>query len=85
MLAVLGAPDGTGAVAGRRVVVTGLGVATSCGIGVERFWQGLLSPAPVGRVRPVGGLDVSGLFGPKEVRRADRFVQLTRPSMTPAG
>ena len=76
MLAVLGAPDGTGAVAGRRVVVTGLGVATSCGIGVERFWQGLLSPAPVGRVRPVGGLDVSGLFGPKEVRRADRFVQL---------
>jgi 3-oxoacyl-[acyl-carrier-protein] synthase II len=76
MLAVLGAPDGTGAVAGRRVVVTGLGVATSCGIGVERFWQGLLSPAPVGKVRPVEGLDVSGLFGPKEVRRADRFVQL---------
>ena len=76
MLAVLGAPDGTGAVDGRRVVVTGLGVATSCGIGVERFWQGLLSPAPVGRVRPVGGLDVSRLFGPKEVRRADRFVQL---------
>ena len=76
MLAVLGAPDGTGAVAGRRVVITGLGVATSCGIGVEQFWRGLLSPAPVGRVRPVGDLDVSGLFGPKEVRRADRFVQL---------
>ena len=76
MLAVTGAPDGTGAVPGRRVVVTGLGVVTSCGIGVEPFWQGLLGPAPVGRSRPVEGLDVSALFGPKEVRRADRFVQL---------
>ena len=53
MLAVTGAPDGTGAVPGRRVVVTGLGVVTSCGIGVEAFWQGLLGPAPVGRSRPV--------------------------------
>ncbi len=46
MLAVTGAPDGTGAVPGRRVVVTGLGVVTSCGIGVGPFWQGLLGPAP---------------------------------------
>jgi 3-oxoacyl-[acyl-carrier-protein] synthase II len=76
MLAVTSAPDGTGAVPGRRVVVTGLGVVTSCGIGVENFWPGLLGQAPVGRSRPVEGLDVSALFGPKEVRRADRFVQL---------
>ena len=49
MLAVTGAPDGTGAVPGRRVVVTGLGVVSSCGIGVEAFWQGLFGEAPVGR------------------------------------
>ena len=76
MLAVTGAPDGTGAVAGRRVVVTGLGVVSSCGLGVDAFWRGLLGEAPLGRSRPVGPLDVSALFGPKEVRRADRFVQL---------
>jgi 3-oxoacyl-[acyl-carrier-protein] synthase II len=76
MLAVSAAPDGTVAVPGRRVVVTGLGVVTSCGTGAEAFWQGLLSQPPVGRARPVGDLDVSHLFGPKEVRRADRFVQL---------
>jgi 3-oxoacyl-[acyl-carrier-protein] synthase II len=76
MLAATGGPDGTGAVPGRRVVVTGLGVVASCGTGPEQFWQGLLGEAPVGRVRPVEGPDVSELFGPKEVRRADRFVQL---------
>jgi 3-oxoacyl-[acyl-carrier-protein] synthase II len=76
MLAVSAAPDGTAAVPGRRVVVTGLGVVTSCGIGANAFWPGLLSHPPTGRTRPVSGLDVSHLFGPKEVRRADRFVQL---------
>ena len=76
MLAVSGAPDGTAPVAGRRVVVTGLGVVASCGIGPAPFWAGLLGPAPVGRVRPVDGLEVSHLYGPKEVRRVDRFTQL---------
>jgi 3-oxoacyl-[acyl-carrier-protein] synthase II len=77
MLAILGAPDGTGAVPGRRVVVTGLGVVTSCGIGPEPFWQGLLADPPVGRVRPVVGLDVSEIFSAKELRRADRFVHMS--------
>lgn len=77
MLAVTGGPGGRDAVPGRRVVVTGLGVVASCGIGPEPFWQGLLSDPPVGRVRAVTGLDVSDLFGPKEVRRADRFVQMS--------
>jgi 3-oxoacyl-[acyl-carrier-protein] synthase II len=76
MLAITGASDGTGAVRGRRVVITGLGVVASCGTGTEKFWQGLLADAPVGRVRPVEGLDVTGLYGPKEIRRADRFVQM---------
>jgi 3-oxoacyl-[acyl-carrier-protein] synthase II len=76
MLALAGSPDGTGAVAGRRVVITGLGVVTSCGIGPDKFWEGLFVSPPIGRARPVTGLDVSRLFGPKEVRRADRFVQM---------
>jgi 3-oxoacyl-[acyl-carrier-protein] synthase II len=76
MLAVSATPDGTAAVPGRQVVVTGLGVVTSCGIGADAFWQGLLSEPPIGRARPVARLDVRHLFGPKEVRRADRFVQL---------
>jgi 3-oxoacyl-[acyl-carrier-protein] synthase II len=76
MLAVTGAPDGTASVPGRRVVVTGLGVVSSCGTGPEAFWRGLLAEPPEGRARPIGQLDVSSLFGPKEVRRADRFVQL---------
>jgi 3-oxoacyl-[acyl-carrier-protein] synthase II len=76
MLAVMGAPDGSGAVQGRRVVITGLGVVSSCGIGVGAFWEGLHHLPPPRRSRPVEGLDVSALFGPKEVRRADRFVQM---------
>lgn len=35
-----------------------------------------MAEPPALRVRPVEGLDVSGIFGPKEVRRADRFVQM---------
>ena len=43
---------------------------------LARFWEGLLAPPPVGRVRPVQDLDISHLYGPKDVRRVDRFVQL---------
>jgi 3-oxoacyl-[acyl-carrier-protein] synthase II len=75
MLAVAPGPDGTGGVVGRRVVVTGVGVVSSCGIGRDAFWEGLSSEPPVALVRPVEGLDVAGLFGPRELRRADRFVQ----------
>jgi 3-oxoacyl-[acyl-carrier-protein] synthase II len=76
MLAVTPAPDGTRAVQGRRVVITGLGVVASCGIGAEAFWKGLLADPPVGRERPVPDLDVSAFFNPKEARRADRFLQM---------
>jgi 3-oxoacyl-[acyl-carrier-protein] synthase II len=76
MLAVQGAPDGTGAVPGRRVAITGLGVVAPCGIGVEAFWSGLLGPAPHGPRRVVD-LDTSGVYGPKELRRVDRFTQFT--------
>jgi 3-oxoacyl-[acyl-carrier-protein] synthase II len=76
MLAVQGAPDGTGAVVGRRVAITGLGVVAPCGIGVHAFWSGLLGPAPDGPRRVVD-LDTSGVYGPKELRRVDRFTQFT--------
>jgi len=62
-------------VPGRRVVVTGLGVVAPCGTGKDAFWAGLLGPAPEG-VRRVSELDATALYGPKEIRRADRFTQL---------
>ena len=71
---------------GRRVAVTGLGVVGPCGIGVDAFFAGLLSPAPppgeVDPLRPgnqsvrrVVGCDAEAIFGPKEIRRVDRFTQ----------
>jgi len=63
-------------VAGRRVAITGLGVLASCGIGVDAFWAGLLTePAP--GIRRVTDFDPTALFGPKEVRRVDRFAQFS--------
>ncbi|MGH9056599.1 MAG: beta-ketoacyl-[acyl-carrier-protein] synthase family protein [Acidimicrobiales bacterium] len=74
MLAVYPSPDGRGGVSGRRVAVTGIGVVAPCGIGRDRFWDGLLGPAPEG-VRRVAEFDATELYGPKEVRRVDRFTQ----------
>src|ERR1700722_14553450 len=76
MLALVGAADGTGSVLGRRVAVTGLGVLASCGIGKEAFWQGLLA-VPEDGVRQVKDFDGTPYFGAKEVRRVDRFAQMT--------
>lgn len=68
-------PDGRGGVRGRRVVVTGVGVVAPCGIGRDAFWAGLLGPAPEGP-RHVNGLDATPIYGPKELRRVDRFTQM---------
>ena len=60
---------------GRRVAVTGLGVVAPCGVGVDAFWEGLCSPAPVGP-RVLEDWDASPYFeNAKEVRRSDRFTQ----------
>jgi 3-oxoacyl-[acyl-carrier-protein] synthase II len=76
MLAVVGGADGAGAIKGRRVAVTGIGVVAACGIGRDAFWTGLLAePAP--GVRRIEGFDATELFGAKEVRRVDRFSQFT--------
>jgi 3-oxoacyl-[acyl-carrier-protein] synthase II len=56
-----------------RVVVTGLGAVTSVGLGKDAFWQGILGPQPEGERRVGDFFDPGEYFGPKEVRRADRF------------
>src|SRR5947208_793595 len=67
----------------RRVAITGLGVVSCCGVGKDAFWDGLCGPAPTGERRVVG-FDPSLWFGPKEVRRVDRFGQLTVAAATMA-
>ncbi len=59
----------------KRVVVTGIGVVSCVGLGKEAFWNGILGPAPEGNRRHVTDFDPTQYFGPKEVRRADRFTQ----------
>lgn len=61
---------------GRRVAVTGLGVLAHAGIGTEAFWAGLSRPAEVATERLIDGFDPEPYFGPKDVRRVDRFTQL---------
>jgi 3-oxoacyl-[acyl-carrier-protein] synthase II len=56
------------------VAITGLGVVAPCGIGQDAFWTGLLAEPPEGP-RQVTGFDASSLYGPKELRRVDRFTQ----------
>ena len=58
----------------RRVVVTGLGVVSCVGSGLDAFWDGLHAPAPEGEHR-VHGFDPSPWFDVKAARRADRFQQ----------
>ena len=59
----------------RRVAITGVGVVSSCGIGTEAFWNGLLSAAPEG-LRRIENFDPEPYFAnPKEARRTDRFAQ----------
>jgi 3-oxoacyl-[acyl-carrier-protein] synthase II len=75
MLAVHPSPDGREGIQGRRVAVTGIGVVAPCGIGRDAFWDGLLGPQPSGPRRVSPDFDATDLYGPKEVRRADRFTQ----------
>jgi 3-oxoacyl-[acyl-carrier-protein] synthase II len=58
----------------RRVAVTGVGVVASAGIGPDAFWDGLLREPKPGP-REIEGWDASDLFGPKELRRVDRYTQ----------
>ena len=61
---------------GRRVVITGVGVVASCGVGATAFWAGLRRPPRPATLRPVLGFDPEQ-FGLRRVdaRRLDRFAQ----------
>ena len=67
-------PDGP--IAGRRVAITGMGVVSCCGIGVEALWAGLNGPPPVGE-RRVNDFDPERWFSTKEARQVDRFAQFS--------
>jgi len=70
--------------AGRRVAITGLGVLSSCGTGVEAFWAGICGAPPEGE-RRVRDFDPTAVFdNPKEARRADRVTQLALAAATQA-
>jgi 3-oxoacyl-[acyl-carrier-protein] synthase II len=69
--------------ASRVVAVTGIGVVAPCGTGVEAFWHGLCTePGPQDQPLLVEGFDPTTWFGPKEVRRVDRFTQLAVAAAT---
>lgn len=61
-----------GPIAGRRVVVTGIGSVSCAGLGTKALWESLLTGiAPEDRRVPA--FDASHLGGPKELRRLDPF------------
>ncbi len=58
----------------RRVVVTGLGVISAAGVGVDAFWDGLATPPGPGPL-VVEGWDPEPWIPRRESRRLDRFSQ----------
>ncbi len=65
-----------GAIPGRRVAVTGIGVVSCCGVGSESLWSGLLGDPPQGE-RRVRDFDPERWFTAKEARQVDRFAQFS--------
>ncbi len=61
----------------RRVAVTGVGVVTGPGVGVDAFWEGLTKDPGKGPFT-VDGWDPSSWIPRREVRRLDLFSQYAR-------
>ncbi len=68
----------------RRVAVTGVGVLSSCGTGVDAFWDGLNARPARGRAARRDFDPASVFDNPKEARRADRVTQLALAAATQA-
>lgn len=58
----------------RRVVITGMGVVSAAGVGIDDFWKGL-GVAPGAGPREVNGWDPDPWIPKREHRRMDRFTQ----------
>ncbi len=72
---------------GRRVAITGYGVVAPCGIGKQRYWQGLLGPGltDVDRATVIGDWDPTPYYdSPKDARRADLSEQFAIAAATEA-
>jgi len=61
---------------GRRVAIVGIGAVSACGIGAQTLFDGLMSGS-FSEDRRIPGFDPQDYFGPKEVRRIDRFAQVS--------
>ena len=59
----------------RRVVITGIGAVSCCGIGADVLFDGLLE-GRFSNDHLVPGFEAGDYFGVKEARRVDRFAQL---------
>jgi 3-oxoacyl-[acyl-carrier-protein] synthase II len=59
----------------RRVVITGIGAVSCCGIGADVLFDGLLE-GRFSQDHLVPGFEAGDYFGVKEARRVDRFAQL---------
>ena len=61
---------------GNRVAITGIGAVSCCGIGANTLFEGLLS-GTFSDDRRIPDFDPLQWFGAKEVRRVDRFAQVS--------
>ena len=64
------------AVIGRRVVVTGFGATSCCGVGAQTLFDGLLN-GTFAEDRRIPDFDPAKYLGPKDARRVDRFAQIS--------
>ncbi len=62
--------------ASRRVAITGLGVVSVAGVGLEPFWKGVNNPSSPGGPKRATDFDPTRWLGPKEIRRHDRYNQM---------
>ncbi|MCU1463267.1 MAG: Beta-ketoacyl synthase [Acidimicrobiales bacterium] len=68
----------------RPIAITGIGVVSPCGIGIDAFWAGLCAEPEDRPERRVEDFDPEPWFAPKEARRTDRFAQFAMAAATMA-